>query len=102
MENSLKQRIYWRHCSYCVGSHFFTNDTERKIQQCPFISKIPPKPKELEEYQIDTKKIDDLIAQREESNFSDNQRDDIVDTSQQSQEHQPEAIKNNKETNPPC
>ena len=27
-----------------------------------FVSKIPAKPKELEEYQIDTKKIDDIMA----------------------------------------
>ncbi len=66
MENSLKQRIIGAIVLIALAIIFLPAILKEKTSSGTFVSKIPEKPQELADYQVDTKKIDDLMADKQE------------------------------------
>lgn len=62
MDNSLKQRIIGAVVLIALAIIFLPSILKDKVVKGNFESKIPAKPEELQTYKIDTRKIDDLIA----------------------------------------
>lgn len=79
MDNSLKQRIIGAVVLIALAIIFLPSILKDKVVKGTFESKIPAKPEELQTYKIDTKKIDDLIAENKK-----NQESQEVDGSTQS------------------
>lgn len=67
MENSLKQRIIGAVVLIALAIIFLPSILKEKAVNGTFESKIPAKPEELQNYKIDTKKIDDLITANQKS-----------------------------------
>lgn len=67
MENSLKQRIIGAIVLAALAVIFLPAILKEKTEQGTFESKIPEQPKELQEYRVDTQKIDKLISNKNTS-----------------------------------
>lgn len=65
MENSLKQRIIGAIVLIALAIIFLPAILKDKANSGTFESKIPAKPKELADYRVDTKKIDQLVENQE-------------------------------------
>lgn len=72
MDNSLKQRIIGAVVLAALAVIFLPAILKEKTSNGSFVSKIPEKPQELEEYVVDTKKIDQLIAEKGQSSYATN------------------------------
>ena len=68
MENSLKQRIIGALVLAALAVIFLPSILKEKTEQGEFVSQIPEKPEELENYQLDTRKIEDLIEEASQKN----------------------------------
>jgi DedD protein len=110
VENSLKQRIIGAIVLIALAIIFLPAILKDKASSGTFVSKIPAKPEELDNYQVDTQKIDDLMAAQKmvkESAQASNNKQATVQTSdpdskdkvvnddilQQRAQHQSEANK---------
>jgi len=73
VENSLKQRIIGAVVLAALAAIFLPAILKEKTSSGTFVSKIPQKPEALEEYRVDTKKIDQLTQEKDNLIISDNE-----------------------------
>lgn len=66
MENSLKQRIIGAVVLVALAVIFLPAILKDKASNGEFVSKIPEKPKALQDYKIDTKKIEQISSEQAE------------------------------------
>ena len=83
MENSLKQRIIGALVLIALAVIFLPAILKEKANEGSFTSQIPKKNQKLENYQLDTRKIDDLIVESQNKRTSLEQR--TQDDSEQEQ-----------------
>ena len=70
MENSLKQRIIGALVLIALAVIFLPAILKEKANEGSFTSQIPEKPSKLEEYELDIRKIDDLIVESQQKRAS--------------------------------
>ena len=70
MENSLKQRIIGAIVLIALAIIFLPAILKDKANSGTFKSKIPAQPEELANYRVDTQKIDQLVADQQDSDAS--------------------------------
>jgi len=87
MENSLKQRIIGAVVLAALAIIFLPAILKEKASNGPFVSQIPEKPSELTEYQIDRKKIDQLVEKGSKSGTEKNKGDMNLQESQSKQKN---------------
>ncbi len=102
MENSLKQRIIGAIVLVALAVIFLPAILKEKTSNGPFVSKIPEKPTELQEYQVDTQKIDDLLAEEPKTTPNEvvtNKESNALNPSQQNSKPSTENKKDESEVN---
>ncbi len=80
MENSLKQRIIGAIVLIALAIIFLPTILKDKANSGTFESKIPAQPEELVNYRVDTQKIDELVADQQQTEKPRSDQQDSTDS----------------------